>query len=335
MRRGLTAFVLLSIAATAGVFFTTSTPASLPEVLARASPVFLATLLLAPPVDWLVSGLRLLLFSRVLSPEVSYGACVRNCAVGAFMGAVTPSQTGGGIAQVYALAREGATVAQALTMLFMTFLSTLVFYFALSVALWAAAAGGAVPGVEASSPFLLAVAAFGTLAGLGVATLVHPAGARRVLSRAAGWLHRRHLRARFADRLGEVLDQCGASIEVLGRGHWPRFVASVGLSVLVFGNRYFAGYLAARALGLDPPLVQLLATQAFLNVLLYFFPTPGASGGAEISSAVLMAPLVPAALLAPFTLLWRTATTYLSVLVGGWLLARYVRRAAGVGPEAR
>jgi uncharacterized protein (TIRG00374 family) len=133
---------------------------------------------------------------------------------------------------------------------------------------------------------------------------------------------------RAAARLAETLAQCGDAVGEIGRRHKLRFAASVGLSVLVFANKYLAGYLAARALGLDPPLVDLILVQAFLNVLLYFFPTPGASGGAEVSAAVLMAPLVPAPLLAPYTLLWRTATTYLSVVVGGIVLVRYLRRDA-------
>jgi uncharacterized protein (TIRG00374 family) len=328
-RRGVSAFAILSVAAVVGVFFYTSTPGTLTELARAVNPALLATCILVPPLaDWLVAGLRLRLFTSVLAPRVSYLACVRNCAVGGFMGAATPSQTGGGVAQAYVLVRDGATIAEAVATLFMTFLSTLVFYSALSVGLWVAAAAGALRGVAASGPFVIPVLLFGGLGALGLLVMARPAAARRWLEGVAPRLRRGRALGRAAARLAETLAQCGDAVGEVGRRHKLRFAASVGLSVLVFANKYLAGYLAARALGLDPPLVELILVQAFLNVLLYFFPTPGASGGAEVSAAVLMAPLVPAPLLAPYTLLWRTATTYLSVVVGGIVLVRYLRRDA-------
>jgi uncharacterized protein (TIRG00374 family) len=326
LRRGAAVFAVLSVAAVVGVFLWTATPASLAEALHGVSPSWLAACLVVPPLaDWTIAGARLRLFTAVLSPAVSYAACVRCCAVGAFVAAATPSQTGGGPAQAYVLVKEGATLAQSLAALFLTFLSTLLFYFALALALWGAVERGAIPGADAGLPFLAAALLFGVLAAAGVWTLFRPARARRAVGRLTAWLRRRHLPARLGDRLGEALDGCGDGIAEIGSRHRLRFAASLAISAGVFGNRFVAAWFAARALGLDPPLAELVLVQAFLHVLLYFFPTPGASGGAEVSAAALMAPLVPAALLAPFTLLWRTATAYLSVIVGGIFLARAVR----------
>lgn len=327
VRRGVTAFVIVSVAAMGGVVLYTATPGSAAELARRLDPGWLALcVLVVPLVDWLVAGARLWLFTSVLAPRVTYAACVRNCAVGAFMGAATPSQTGGGVAQVYVLVKEGATVAESLSVLFLTFLSTLLFYFLASVALSVAIARGAIPGLAPTPGLLVAVLPFGALSALGLLALLRPAAAHRAAGRLAARLRRGRIAARLAGRAADVLDQCGDAIARVGARHKLRLLASVGLSVAVFGNKYLAGYLAARALGLHPPVVETLCVQAFLNVLLYFFPTPGASGGAEVTAAVLMAPLVPQWSLAPLTLLWRTATTYLPVVVGGVLLVRYLRR---------
>ena len=126
--------------------------------------------------------------------------------------------------------------------------------------------------------------------------------------------------------LDRALDECADTACGLARDHKRRFAAAVLLSGVIFGNKYLAAYFAALSLGLSPPVFDVMVIQVFINVLLYFFPTPGASGGAEISSAVLMSRLVPAELLGPYTLLWRTATMYLSVIVGGAILMGYLRR---------
>jgi uncharacterized protein (TIRG00374 family) len=332
VKTGLSLFLLFTVAGLIGVFFYTTSLESLPAILARVDPIFVLACLIGVPVaDWLIAGLRMYVFAGLVAPKVSYAACVRNCAVGGFMTAATPSQTGGGIAQAYVLVKEGASLGQAISILCMTFLSSLVFYFVLGLAMWGLAIGNLVRGIEVSAPFVVAVGLFGILTTLGFAMLVLPAAARRWLGRATAWLEARGLPRWAAERVNEVLDEFSESVRVLARRHRLRFTVSVLLSILMFGNKYFAGYLAARALGLHPPLVELMVVQAFINLLLYFFPTPGSSGGAEVTTAVLMSRLVPEPMLGPFTALSRTATLYLSVLVGGLILLRYLRREASPG----
>jgi hypothetical protein len=91
------------------------------------------------------------------------------------MTAVTPAQTGGLVAQAYVLIKEGANLGQAMGILFMTFLSSLVFYLLVSLALWGLALSDAISGVEICRPFLVAVGLFGALTGVAIATLVFPA----------------------------------------------------------------------------------------------------------------------------------------------------------------
>jgi uncharacterized protein (TIRG00374 family) len=327
IRRGLFVFIALSVFALMGVFFYTSAPGDFRRIAGSLQPQWLFLCLVVPPIaDWLIAGLRMHLFSIIAAPSVSYFACVRNCAVGAFMGAATPSQTGGGIAQTYVLVKEGATVGAALGILYLTFLATLVFYCLASLGLWGLARESLIPSIGSSVPFMLALALFGGLAGLGVAAIAYPARAQLWLRRLTAWLERRRMPSHVTLRIDSVLEECGDTARQLALKHKLRFAAAVCLSIVIFGNKFLAAYFAARALGLSPPLLDLIVIQVFINVLMYFFPTPGASGGAELSAAVLMSSLVPTELLGPFTVLWRSATMYLSVIAGGLILMRYLQR---------
>ena len=334
VRSGLALFVAISVAGLMGVFFYTTSLADLPQLFHRLSPGWLVLCLVVPPlVDWVVSGLRMYLYSTVIAPDVSFLACVRTCAVGAFVNAATPSQTGGGVAQIYVLTKEGATPGTALGILWMTFLATLLYYFLAAIALWRAAVAGVVPGISTSVPFIIAAALFGGFSVLLLVALAHPVGALAWLQRVVSWFERWRLPSRVAGRINETLAECGDTVGRLAFEHKLRFAVSIGLSVVIFGNKYIAAYLAARALGFSPPLLDLLIIQVFINVLIYFFPTPGGSGGAEVGGAVLMSRLVPDQLLGPFTVLWRSATVYLSVIVGGILLMRYIKQASPGEPD--
>ena len=103
-------------------------------------------------------------------------------------------------------------------------------------------------------------------------------------------------------------------------------------------NKLLAGYVAMRALGLPAHFVDILLVQTFISFLLYFAPTPGASGLAEVLSLAVMSIYVPRALLPSYTLLWRFINSYATVFVGSllfwrWLRSGLVGREEAVGAE--
>ena len=326
-QRNISLFVALSIFGLIGVFFVSSDTAPLSQVTSQVNVTFLLLCVFAVPVlDWLIAGFRMWLFTNAMCPDISYWACVKNSAVGGFMAAMTPSQTGGGIAQVYVLAKEGARGGQAITILFMTFLSTLIFYTITSLVLWALALTGALPGHSATGPFALAAIVFVGVTAAGLMVVLFPDATHRRIERTAAQFSSRPRLYTWLVRICAHLDDARIGIKTVARDHKLRTLLSLPITVALFANKYIAAYLAALALGLHPPFAELIIIQVFLNVMLYFFPTPGASGGAEVGTAILMRTLVPESLLPAYTVLWRTATTYLSVLVGGLLLTHYIRR---------
>lgn len=328
-RYGLTLFLALSVVGLIGVFFVGAEPAPLFDVVDRIELPFLLLCVFGVPLfDWFVAGARLYLFTRVLTPGVRYLACVKICAVGVFVAAATPAQMGGGVAQTYALVKEGATITRGFTALLMTFLSTLTFYVLTISALAIATVTGALEYTGSAAPIVVAASIFVLLATVLSLAAARPERAERVLQALVARAGRFRRLERLAERAHRGVTDGAAAVRQIMRHHKRRFLAGAALSFLVFGNKYFAAYLAARAIGVDPPLIDLMVAQAILHVALYFFPTPGASGGAEVGAAIANRSLVPADLLAPHTLLWRIAILYFSVLVGGLFMLGYLRREA-------
>jgi glycosyltransferase 2 family protein len=326
-RLGVSLFALLSIIGFILVFFLSTETAPIAAVVDRLELPYLLLCVFAVPVaDWAIAGLRMWMFTHAACPDISYFACVKNCAVGSFMGAATPSQTGGGIAQVYVLVKEGANAGQAVSVLFLTFLSTLVFYALACIGLWGLDASGRLPDMGGSAPFALAALLFGGLATGGFLVLLFPHKVIVWLQGVVDWAQSRKRLGRLAAQLVLHLQDGSATVQLLFRKYKMRFVLSIPVTVAVFANKYFAAYLAARALGIETSLTQLMIIQLFLHILLYFLPTPGGSVGAEVGTAVLMQSLIPSSLLPAYTLLWRTSIMYFSVLVGGLILIRYIRQ---------
>lgn len=101
----------------------------------------------------------------------------------------------------------------------------------------------------------------------------------------------------------------------------------VGLTSLAFANRLLAAYVVLRMLGIHAPFVDVLLLQTLIVFLLYFAPTPGGSGIAELVSAAVMSIYVPRELTPSYVLLWRIMVSYLTVGFGSFVFWHWLRGA--------
>jgi uncharacterized protein (TIRG00374 family) len=91
-------------------------------------------------------------------------------------------------------------------------------------------------------------------------------------------------------------------------------------------NKLLAGYVALRAVGIEAPFVDVLLVQTLITFLLYFAPTPGASGIAELLSAAVMGVYVPREVIPLYTLIWRCILTWFTIAAGFVVFSSWVRQ---------
>jgi hypothetical protein len=72
--------------------------------------------------------------------------------------------------------------------------------------------------------------------------------------------------------------------------------------------------------------VDILLVQTLVMFLLYFAPTPGASGVGEVLSAAVMSSFVPRELTPIYILIWRLTLSYFTIAVGFLVFSGWVRR---------
>jgi uncharacterized membrane protein YbhN (UPF0104 family) len=78
--------------------------------------------------------------------------------------------------------------------------------------------------------------------------------------------------------------------------------------------------------GIQAHFVDILLLQTLVMFLLYFAPTPGASGVGEVLSAAVMSSYVPRSLTPTYILTWRFILTYITVGVGFLVFSAWLRR---------
>ena len=326
MLRGMQAFVLFSALGTLlGLWW--KRPAGLEDMLGRLEWPFACLLLPLIALDYWLGGLRYRLFlNGEMFPSISLWECMRSNWANMFMGAVTPFQTGGGPAQMYMLWRRGVRIADSLLISTVNLGATLVF-FLLSSLVALAWIPENLFGKNFTPVFQTGFVAVGCIAGSILLVLFFPHGAYVFLRKLLGLVPLKSeraitVRARLLDWVANETQRFGSGFQSLLKQNKKGLFLTVIATLVLFSNKYLMGYVIARAMGQHVPFDIFIGLQIIQLLLIYFAPTPGASGLAELSAVWLMGKLMPASLLLIFALLWRFATTILAAIIGGFVLMK-------------
>jgi uncharacterized protein (TIRG00374 family) len=161
-----------------------------------------------------------------------------------------------------------------------------------------------------------------------VAVMIFPRIVRDLIHRVAEMVGRRS--RRVADRLEHLrvgIDKAHQNLVAFNSPKgWLALIWATLLSAPSHANKLLAGYVALRAVGIEAHFVDVLLLQTLITFLLYFAPTPGASGIAELLSAAVMSVYVPRPLTPLYTLVWRMILSYFTIAFGFAVFSSWVRR---------
>jgi uncharacterized protein (TIRG00374 family) len=272
--------------------------------------------------DLLGGGARLWFVSRAFGGRIGLLPCVRANGANIFIGGLTPSQTGGGPAQIYTLVRSGLDVPIAVVTSFIAYMCTIVALLGFGLLMVWSGPPRAID--DGYGTFLrLGATLLGSFLLLLVAALPRPgiyqASLERIRSRIP-WAGRRIGSSAFLATVSDTLDTSSLLLrQVRPRGALMILAGSV-MTILVYLNKFVVAYVTIRAMGLEADLLEVIFLQWVLYLVLYFAPTPGASGVAELSAVAIMGPLLPSAHFGAFVVLWRSFSLYVPMALSGILL---------------
>lgn len=328
--RGIQIFVFFSLIGF-GVGYWWKKPPWPTEIFSELNWQFAVLLLPLIAVDFVIGGMRyrVLLNGRAL-PRVSLWNCMRSNWANIFLGATTPFQTGGGPAQLFILWRSGVRISEGLLTSMVNLAGTLIFFLMSSVV-----ALLLLPD-DLFSPRLTTMINGGFAVVITVTTLVlivmfFPRTVLWCLHRCtAGFMTRRLHPAqwgyRFIEKLEGGIDRFGNAFRYMIRNDRLSLFLVILLTSILYFNKFTIGYVIIRALGEHVQYAILLGLQCIQLIIVYFAPTPGASGVAELSSVWLLDTILPTELLLVYAVLWRFFTTILSAIIGGFVLLLSMRR---------
>jgi hypothetical protein len=331
--RGFAIFVGISVLGYAGVLLYGDNLPAFIDALGRIHWIWILVGLGLASMDWFGGGLRNWVLVRHVCPDAPIGGMILSGGMGAWAGYLTPLNSGAGPMMIYAMRRAGVPLPVAVTATLMSFIATVLFFAIagpLAIMLGAGRSLGHHGNVLGLTLYDLFLGSLGVFVGIGVVLVIvilFPGLARGWLHRLAEKLSRRSRRvAERIERIQSGIDDAHHSVLAFNspRG-WLALLWATILSGPSHANKLLAGYVALRAVGIHAQFVDVLLLQTLITFLLYFAPTPGASGIAELlSTAVMSSVYIPKELSPLYTLIWRSILSYFTLAFGFLVFSRWV-----------
>ncbi len=327
LRKGGVIFIFLSVVSLSILFLLRFRGESL-EALSRLKLGYLLLALCLVVLDWLLGGGRLWCFVRPLSRNTAYWSGVKAHLAMIFAGAMTPFQSGGGPAQIFILSRHGVPIPKAIASSLMCFISASFTILTSALLLFISGIASTID-IRLQGFYRYGAGLFLLVSALFVIPVVKPNLVHSLIhaiSKLASFIKNEdYTNSRFVHGILSHAEEYRLSLSLYLRRGKAAIAFGMIFSILIFLNKFSIAWIILKGLGINAPYFRVILIQIFIILVIYFSPSPGATGFAEFVSAVFMASIVPKHLLPVYVALWRFFTLYLSVGMGGIILFRSLK----------
>lgn len=296
------------------------------ESLKALNPVRLVLIVLWGMSPTLIWGCSLTLMAKQIHPSYTYKQGVINAFVGGFMSGITPSSTGGQLAQINTYKKQGLRSSQGVGIVWMDFYLYTITIVVMTLILYIFN----VKSFENASITLLF--GFGLLVNLALIVLLSLIVINRTVSEKIthwgmnlitnwAWIkNKAKAREKWSGslhRFHDAIMEIQTNKTILGK--------LLGLNALRLLMYFATPFAISRVIGLDlfwRDLPHFLALSAFVMIANTFVPLPGASGVTESVFVLAYSTVVGKATAASTMILWRFATFHVVVLIGAVFFLR-------------
>lgn len=328
LKKGIFYFTAISIISLTGIFIYTNTGKTLDLWKQIDWRYGLFSLVFILNDLWL-GGIRNHIFAREFKPGIKQAVAFKANIANLFLGAVTPSQTGGGIAHWYVFWKNGLKTPDFILLSFINFISTIIFFLLSGVAAMKILADK-IPEGFVSYLMQFAFSVFTTIGVLIIIALIFPQFIGKILLGLGHLLHNIKeawgIRLKgFASKVEKSMIDYQQQTKAFLKAKPHLMIMSLLITVILYLNKYVLAFFLVKAFGLDVDFWTVVSIQAIVYLLLYFAPSPGGSGIAELSISALMASVIPVDYVASFTLLYRSYLIFIPALMGAFILLRTMK----------
>lgn len=300
--------LILLVVIISGVVIYTTVDINTLKNLNRFQPWSIVLAILAVGLGMFFDGSRLMHMVKISNEKISLYQAVQVVFGNYFLALLTPGATGGAVAQLMFLRHAGVPTGKATVLVIVRTLLS-IFFLVLCMPFIFLHDEGILPGISNQTLMAITLIAF-------VVIIAIVWGAKKgtldyFVIRGTGRMKNDRRRKVFA-----FYRDTKCAIGLLSKAPWQMLLVFVesGLNLLCI---YAIVPCLLLGLGVtDADWYTVMGRMIFLNMLLYFTPTPGGSGVAEGGFVLLFSESVPAGTVGIIAVCWRLIAEYIPFLIG-------------------
>jgi uncharacterized protein (TIRG00374 family) len=276
--------------------------------LNRFQPWSIVLAILAVGLGMFFDGSRLMHMVKISNEKISLYQAVQVVFGNYFLALLTPGATGGAVAQLMFLRHAGVPTGKATVLVIVRTLLS-IFFLVLCMPFIFMHDEGILPGISNQTLMAITITAF-------VVIIAIVVGARQGTLDYFVIHFTRHMKNVRRRKVFAFYRDTKCAIALLLQSPWKMLLVFVesGLNLLCI---YAIVPCLLLGLGVtDADWYTVMGRMIFLNMLLYFTPTPGGSGIAEGGFVLLFSETVPAGTVGIIAVCWRLIAEYIPFLIG-------------------
>ena len=300
--------LILLVVVISGVVIYTTVDINTLKNLNRFQPWSIGLAVLAVGLGMFFDGSRLMHMVKISNEKITLYQAVQVVFGNYFLALLTPGATGGAVAQLMFLRHAGVPTGKATVLVIVRTLLS-IFFLVLCMPFIFMHDEGILPGISNHTLMAITITAF-------VVIIAIVVGARQGTLDYFVIRFTRHMRNSRRRKVFAFYRDTKCAIALLLQSPWKMLLVFVesGLNLLCI---YAIVPCLLLGLGVtDADWYTVMGRMIFLNMLLYFTPTPGGSGIAEGGFVLLFSETVPAGTVGIIAVCWRLIAEYIPFLIG-------------------
>ncbi|SEA06013.1 lysylphosphatidylglycerol synthase transmembrane domain-containing protein [Selenomonas ruminantium] len=300
--------LILLVVVISGVVIYTTVDINTLKNLNRFQPWSIVLAILAVGLGMFFDGSRLMHMVKISNEKISLYQAVQVVFGNYFLALLTPGATGGAVAQLMFLRHAGVPTGKATVLVIVRTLLS-IFFLVLCMPFIFMHDEGILPGISNQTLMAITITAF-------VVIIAIVVGARQGTLDYFVIRFTRHMKNARRRKVFAFYRDTKCAIALLLQSPWKMLLVFVesGLNLLCI---YAIVPCLLLGLGVtDADWYTVMGRMIFLNMLLYFTPTPGGSGIAEGGFVLLFSETVPAGTVGIIAVCWRLIAEYIPFLIG-------------------
>ena len=278
-------------------------------------------------LGWILDAFKFMTLSRAAGEKLSFRSTLAVVWINYFGCAITPMQSGGGPFQIYLLYKDGVSIGKSVAITLVRTLQIL-FLLALVVPFSLLADPEIIKKYVYMRWYVCYVVIFIILcAFLLIVSVIRPQWMKHWVNAVLVWIKRMGiLKSRYllnAVRwVSREIDAYNTNIKLFSStGKWWLLLSAV-LAIIHLIVYMSIMPCLIKAAGFNVNYIQCLLAESLLLFMLYFVPTPGASGAAEGGAVAVFGLFVPWSVAGVMAVTWRLLSEYTGIALGTFIVVR-------------